>query len=148
MSRIRDIRSKPRRALHEHMSQPAALYVGGCPDAIFCTVREHSKHRLIGDVKGTSFDFGERHEDTPEVVFLLEEFLDTNTSFADSPFSTWDEVICRDTVIRLVDDDTNGEAIAFKIDSVDARHGITVNAYVTQMSHEKACMYDAPVETT
>lgn len=147
MSRIRDIRSKTRRALHNRMAQPAALYVGGFPDAILCTIRSHDKHRLIGDVKGTSFDFGERHEDTPEVVFLLEEFLDdNNTTFADSPFSSWDEIIERDTVIRLVDDDTTGEAIALKIDSVDAVHGITVNAYVTRLSTEKACIYTAPPE--
>lgn len=120
------------------------MYVKGCPTPVGCTVRVHDENRLIGDVKGTSYDFAERHENTPIAIFLLEEFsFLTNESFVESGFETFDEVIRRGSVIRIQDDPVTGPA-AFEIDAVDPTHGVTQNVSLTRIPKSEIYGYAPP----
>lgn len=120
------------------------MYIKGCEDPVGCTVRVHDENRMIGDVKGTSFDFSERHENTPQAIFLLEEFDPcVNESFQLSGLESFRDVICRGAIIRVQDDPVTGPA-AYEIDNVDPVHGITQNAALVRVDRDEIVMYPAP----
>ena len=99
---------------------------------------------MIGGVKGTSFDFAEKHENTPIAVFLIEEFdPEVNASFAGSGLESFRDVLSRGAVVRLQDETLVG-AVAYEIDAVDPHHGITQNAALVRVKPEKVFGYDAP----
>ena len=127
MADIRSIRAKHRGRLHEAMKVPANYYAVGSSTPIPCTVRVHDARRLVGDVKGTSFDFAERHEDTPTVIFLIEEFDDF-------------DVVRRGGVVSVAAD------LAYEIDNVKPRDGITRTANCIILSESDAATYDPPEE--
>ncbi len=127
MADIRTIRAEHRGRLHKAMQVPANYYADEDAEAIPCTVRVHDARRLVGDVKGTSFDFAERHEDTPTVVFLISEFPD---------FS----VVRRNGVVSVAAD------LAYQIDNLKPRDGITRTANCTILSETDAALYEPPAE--
>lgn len=145
----RNSRNQARRDLHLRLAEPVALYVRGVEDPILTTARWHDKNRMIGDLKGTSFDFALRHENTPELVFLLEEFTaECNESFKHSGFQNHREVLARGTIARFEDEPSTGIPLAFEIDNVEPVHGITINAFVTFVREEEACVYQPPSVVT
>ena len=136
-------RANARWVLHDRLAVPVALYVKGCPEPVIVTARLHDKNRMIGDLKGTSFDFALRHENTPELVFLVEQFGPCNQSFVDSPFDSLGDLLCRGTICRFEDAD-DGTPLAVQIDNREPTHGVTQNVFVTLIEDREACIYDPP----
>ena len=75
MSFWRDQKKVARRVVHDTM-QIAALYLayvpldGASPDPLPVDVRLHTEFKALGDQAGTSFQFAERHETVPKIIFL------------------------------------------------------------------------------
>ena len=118
---LREIKDAARRDLHEQM-KVAALYLDDPTDLVGfppvpCTVRVHTMQAPLGEVKGTSFDYAERHEAIPRIVFL------------------WDEVPepSNGSVVTIKDPATLLKE-AYRIDNRHPRDGITVTADVTGMT--------------
>lgn len=123
------------------------MYVPGIADPILCTARLHGSVRLIGDLKGTSFDFAERVEDTPVIVFDLEQFIpENNPSFAAALLTDYTQALRRGAVVRFPDLE-GGIPLALKIDTRDPVHGITVNCKVVYMEPDQLTSYAAPEHT-
>lgn len=141
-SEIRDIRRKFRGDLHSRLGEPASVTVTGACVLQGITVRVHDKLREVGDIKGTSLEFAVLQENTPEIVFFLEQFTDCNPSFVESGFTSFRDVLARNTLIRLEDED--GIAFGYEIDNIQPIHGVTVNALVTRLSQKKAERLELP----
>ena len=123
------------------------MYVPGIADPILCTARPHAAIRMIGDLKGTSFDFSERVEDTPVIVFDLEQFIpENNASFLASGLTDYTEALRRGSVVRFTDLE-GGIPLALKIDTRDPVHGITVNCKVVFLAPEQLAPYAQPEHT-
>lgn len=112
MPTFRDHKRKARRQLHQRLAVPA-IYIapGGAQTA--CTVRLHTTFPAIGgDIEG-GYQFGaERFDQTPRLVFLLEEVA--------SPI--------RAGIVSV------GPGEAYQIDSVREPDDITITANVFKMS--------------
>lgn len=95
-----------------------ALYIEdtALPVPVPCTVRVHSKMNALGELKGTSFDYAERHEMIPRLIFLIEEVVPANGS-----------------VVTIIDPATLLKE-AYRVDNRLPRDGITVTAEVTVMT--------------
>lgn len=65
---FRDIKKSARRQLHEKMKVPA-LYIAPDEDPLAVHVRPHSRWLALGEVAGTSFDYAEKQEIVPQIVF-------------------------------------------------------------------------------
>ena len=129
------------------MAEPAFLYLNSIAEPILCTVRVHDVNRMIGDIKGTSYDFAERAENTPVIVFSVEQFAADNPSFAATAFTSIEQAVIRDAIVRLQDLEPFG-ALAYKIDNRDPVHHITMNANVTIIPRTEAATYTAPPDVT
>lgn len=125
------------------MAEPAHLYVPDVAEPILLTVRAHDITRLIGDIKGTSYDFAERVENTPQIVFNVEQFAEDNASFVASALASYEQAIIRGAIVRLQDLPAFG-ALAFEIDTRDPIHHLTVNAKVTILDRTQAATFTAP----
>jgi hypothetical protein len=125
------------------MAEPAYLYLDSIAEPILLTVRVHDVNRLIGDIKGTSYDFAERAENTPYIIFNVEQFADDNPSFLASGFTSFEQAIIRGAKVRLQDLPGYG-ALAYEIDTRDPIHHITVNANVTIIGRTDAALLTAP----
>lgn len=74
MGRFRAKIREGRRALHEYMSVPALYFSWPNPAEIReISVRVHDKRQALGDLKGTSFNYAEREDDSPRIVFMRSE---------------------------------------------------------------------------
>lgn len=69
---IRDIKRKARTKLHRAM-QVAGLYLFDDDDPKPVSVRVHYDFRALGDLAGTSYNFADRQETMPKIVFLAAE---------------------------------------------------------------------------
>lgn len=147
LNRHRLHRATARRVLHNRIAEPVALYVKGVEDPVIVTARLHDQNRMIGDLKGTSFDFALRHENTPELVFLVEEFGECNDTFHLSSFDSIEDVVRRGTIARFEDAD-DGTPLAVEIDNAEPTHGVTKNAFVTLTPDSEACLFDPPSVVT
>jgi len=112
-----------------------------------CTIqlikaRIHDELRLVGDVKGTSLEFTELHENTPKIVFRLSDFGPANESYVNSGFTTWKDILAKGTIVRAEDED--GLPLAYEITDREPVHGITINVNVTRVSDRKACTFPLP----
>ena len=125
------------------MAEPAYLFVPGLDDPILLTVRVHDVNRQIGDIKGTSYDFAERVENTPKVVFNVEQFAADNPSFVASGFASYEEAVVRGAFLRLQDLPGYG-ALGYEIDTREPIHHLTVNANITIMDRAAAATLTAP----
>lgn len=77
MNTLREIKRKARMALHDAM-QVAALYLletetPGEYDETPVDIRVHTQFDALGDLKGTNFQYAERVEVSPRLVFLIEQ---------------------------------------------------------------------------
>lgn len=69
----RTIKREARKQLHEHM-KVSALYIppGGSPQPVF--VRIHTQMDVqLGDMAGTNFNYAERQEITPRILFMRDQ---------------------------------------------------------------------------
>lgn len=67
-----DTKQVARRQLHEKLKRPA-LYIVEGEDPLPVNVRIHTEVAALGEVRGTSFDYAEKQEVIPQIVFLREE---------------------------------------------------------------------------
>ena len=65
---FRDIKLAARRNLHQHMKVPA-LYIDGEEDPVEVHVRIHTQWAALGEVSGTSFDYAEKEDIIPRIIF-------------------------------------------------------------------------------
>jgi len=78
MSFWRDQKKTARRVVHETMRH-AALYLAyipldeSSPEPIPVDVRLHTSFKALGDQAGTSFQFAEKHEPVPQIIFLRDQ---------------------------------------------------------------------------
>lgn len=144
MTDLRTIREQSRRALHRTMQEPALLYVDGYEHPIEAFCRVHNWSRMAGDVKGTSFEFGERVENTPKLIFWLADF----SPAGNDTIRATDDIGCivkRGALVRIRD--YAGVPVAFQIDHVEPIHFETVAAQVTLEKPRKAAQYEQPTHT-
>ena len=116
---LREIKDAARRSLHQAMQVPA-YYIEDIDlpsDPVPCTVRVHTKQAPLGEVKGTSFDYAERHENLPRIIFLIDE--------VPAP---------RNLSAVTITDPATGVQEAYRVDNREPPDGITVSAMVTQMT--------------
>jgi len=57
------------------MQVPAIYILPDNSGTVPCLVRVHTKFDALGDVKGTSFAYAERHEDIPQIIFMRDQVL-------------------------------------------------------------------------
>lgn len=69
---LRDIKAQARGDLHQTMQVPAVYAAPGGAQRR-CNPRVHSKFDALGDQQGTSFNYAERIEKTPRLVFWRSE---------------------------------------------------------------------------
>lgn len=126
---LREIKDKARRRLH-HAMQVGALYIENplAPVGVPCTVRVHTKEDALGELKGTSFDYGERHEMIPKLLFLVDEVPEP----------------VRGSVVTIIDPATLQQE-AYKIDNRYPPDGITVSADVTILTPAERAGLPFPV---
>lgn len=108
---LRDIKTAARLALHGAMKVDA-LYIAGDADPVPCTVRVHSDSKALGDVRGTSLGYAERHELIPRLIFLVSEIA--------APV--------RGAYVTISADE------AYAIDNLMPRDGITITAEVSALT--------------
>lgn len=118
---LREIKHAARRHLHNAMQVPA-LYIEDpeadpLPEPVTCSVRVHTRQDALGELQGTSFDYSERHEFIPRLIFLYDEVPEPANG----------------SVVTIVDPVTLMKE-AYRIDNRHPRDGITVTAEVTNMT--------------
>jgi hypothetical protein len=123
------------------MQEPALFYLDRYENPVEGFCRVHNVSRMVGDAKGTSFEFAERVENTPALVFWIADFDPACNDTLRSP-DDFQCVITRGTIVRIRN--YAGQPVAFQIDHVDPIHFETVKAYVTIMKPEKAAQYEQP----
>lgn len=116
MAGIRALKDRARLQLHKAMEIPA-IYIwttdAGTTFNLPCTVRLHTDDKALGDVRGTSFGYAERHEKISRIIFLA-------------------------AGAAAIDPD-NGAIVSFapgeayRVDNVLPRDGITITAEVTKL---------------
>jgi hypothetical protein len=72
MGRFRDQLRRARLTLHNELCE-RAMYIPPSGVTKEVTVRVHDYAKMIGDQKGTSFEYAEMHEQVPKIVFLRSE---------------------------------------------------------------------------
>lgn len=129
------------------MEEPALLHTLNAPGAIECFVRIHDMNRMVGDVRGTSFEFGELGINSPVAVFWLGEFdpARNNTVPDNLPGTAWECLIRRGAILSL--QDLNGQALVYEIDHLDPVHGATRNARLILKDSKFGLTYPAPTHT-
>lgn len=121
---LREIKATARRNLHNAMQVPA-FYIEDpeiipLPDPLPCTVRVHTAQTALGELAGTSFDYAEKHEVIPRLVFLFEEVPEPT----------------RNSIVTILDPATLLKE-AYKVDNRHPRDGITVTADVILLTPEE-----------
>lgn len=97
---IRETRDTARRALHHALSVPAYYVTEVEPEEseegpvysepASITVRLHTSFMLLGDLRGTSFDYAERQDVSPRMIFLASEVTpDRGGIVAIGPTEAW-----------------------------------------------------------
>lgn len=123
MPTIDDIRTKARRALHKAMRVRALYYENGkttdTPRPIW--PRRHYKFHALGDLTGTSANYAERQEMSPQLLFMLDEIEPAN----------------RAVVVTAL-----GEA--FRLNNILPPDGLTVTANALRLMDEDAVGFDYP----
>lgn len=70
---IDEIKARSRKALHLAMQRPCYYYDPKTLLPVPLNIRVHTKQDAKGEVQGTSFRFAQIREETPSIVFLMEE---------------------------------------------------------------------------
>lgn len=126
MGRYRERMREGRARLHEEMSVPALyLPAGGSKSQTLITVRVHEFWRVLGDLKGTNFNYAEVEDIAPRIVFLLSEIVPQ-----------------RGALVSVAP----GEA--YRVDVVLPHDDITVTAKVVKLSASEAKGFPVPEGAT
>lgn len=108
-----------RRVLHDRMGDPALYfappYVGGDTVVTPITVRVHEHFGLLGDLKGTNFNYAEVEDQSPRIVFMRDEITPV-----------------RNMVVSVA------PGQAYRVDTVSPPNDITVTARVVRLMKEDA----------
>jgi hypothetical protein len=122
MRSVRDIKKRARGDVHDRM-RVAALYLE-TPSSfpVPCFVRVHTKFAALGDMKGTSFDYAERLDTTPKLIFWREDGIEPQ----------------RNAIVSV----EPGEA--YQIDHVSPPDGQTITATVVLLEAEDAAGLPVP----
>lgn len=104
------------------MSVPA-LYLVGDSEPVLVHVRLHTKFAALGDMKGTNFNFAERQDVLPRILFMLDE--------VPAP--------ARGAIVSV----EAGEA--YYVDHTDPLDNISVTAYVTPLLRDDDRLASLPV---
>lgn len=118
---LREIKARARRDLHEGMKVPAFYYPPKSPLPVSGFVRVHSKFDALGGVAGTSFEYAERREIKPKLVFWRSEI---------NPV--------REAVVMI------SSAEGYRLNTIDPRDGDTVTAFVTLLNAKELATFIAP----
>lgn len=70
---FRELKKKARKDLHERMLVPGLCTLVKTGMALRVTVRPHLQPKLMGDVQGTSFVYGEVADVQPKLIFMAKE---------------------------------------------------------------------------
>lgn len=122
MRSFRDIKRKARRDLHRELQVPA-LYIAdiGGP-AVLVHVRPHTKFNALGDLQGTNFNYAEREEPQPRIIFMRDEVMAPK----------------RGAIISV----EPGEA--YRVDHTQPADDISITAYVIQLTEKEAVGLPVP----
>ena len=122
MTDLQAVRDNGRTELHRRMSVPANFYTPGStinPEEV--TVRVRKTVEPVGDLSGTGEAFATRWEENPVLIFLIAEHRPQ-----------------RGNVYCLAAD------IAYRVESVEPRDGVTQSASAVLLSATQAANYEAP----
>lgn len=121
--RHRQAKLRAREALHRELSVPAFYFPHGDPSEAHTeiNVRVHSKWEALGDMAGTSFEYAERREEVPKIVFDLREVTPQ-----------------RNAVVVV------SETEGYAVDHYDPSDDFTTTAAVKRLSNSEVANYPAP----
>ena len=121
--RLQKEKLRAREALHRELSMPAFYFQNSDPseEPLSINVRVHSKWEALGDMPGTSYDYAERREEIPKIVFDLRE------------------VTPRRNAVVVV-----SEAEGYAVDHYDPSDDFTTTAAVKRLSNSEVANYPAP----
>ena len=121
-TRFRQAKAKARSTLHERLAQRANCYPDGpssTPEEV--TLRVNTRVAPIGSLAGGGLTYAERWEDTPKLIFLVDEHQPV-----------------RGSVYSI------GEKLAYRVDSVEPPDGITISVESIRLPASDAERYEAP----
>lgn len=118
----RDIKRDMRRDVHSNMQIPALYLEAGKPP-LEVTVRLHTKFADLGDMRGTSSAFAEKHEVSPKAILLTEEVPNP----------------VRNAIISVAP----GEA--YRIDNAYPPENITITVEILRLSKDEAAVLPVPM---
>lgn len=122
VSGITEIREAARRKLHAALSVPALGYADGpTGDSTEVRLRIHGRVFPIGSLTGGGFEYAEQLEDSPRLVFLVDEHVP----------------------VRGIVYSVKAE-LAYRVDTVEPRHGVTMAARAARLSVREAARYSPP----
>ena len=122
MSTFRDLKERSRASLHAAMSFDAFCYTGGSTTRYkTVSARKHTTRNNNGDLAGTSLQFAEVREESPRLVFLIEDHAPDNGN-----------------VYTLETGD------AYYVDHVDPVDGVTQTAICSVLSEADRANYRFP----
>lgn len=121
MASFRDIKRKARRALHQKMLVPA-LYIVGDSAPVLVHVRVHTKFDALGDMKGTNFNYAERQDVLPRLLFMRDEVA----------------MPARGAYVSI------SATEAYTIDHTDPADDISITAFVTPVLASEFAALDLP----
>lgn len=122
MRSFRDIKRKGRRDLHKRMLVPAFYIVEG-EEPLLVHVRVHTKFDALGDMKGTNFNYAEREDVLPRLLFMRDEVA----------------MPVRGAIVSIEPHE------AYTIDHTDPPDDISITAYVTPLLRQELEQADLPV---
>ena len=125
MALFRDIKRKARRALHTRLLVPA-LYIIDGEAPIPVNVRLHTKFDALGDMKGTNFNYAERVDTLPRILFMRDEVV----------------MPARGAYVSVEADE------AYSIDYADPADDISITAFVTPLLPAELEALNLPVPET
>ena len=118
----REIRREARRDLHAEMHVPANYYPAGSnTPAKVVGIRIHENFRYVADMKGTSYEYAEWSEESPQIVVLKDEVVPDRG-----------DVFCPEA----------GEA--YRVDHIDPADDITIIAHIIKLPESEAAAYQPP----
>lgn len=129
MASFRDIKRKSRIDLHRHMQVPAMYYApnpstpGSFLDPVLISVRLHLKDKMLGDMPGTNFNYAERAEPIPRILFLRVQV----------------EKPVRNAIVSIE------EGEAYRVDFIEPPDDISVTAHVKRLTAAEAAGLATPV---
>lgn len=123
--RFRQHIRRGRAQLHDHMSVPAlyfaSRYVPGDTLVMDITVRVHDTLHVLGDLKGTNFNYAEIEDNSPRIIFMRSEV----------------EPVRSMTV-------SVEPGVAYRVDTVRAPNDITVTARVARLTKDEMAGLPVP----